>query len=199
MQKFGVLYLNRGVWRGKQVVPAEWGDASFSPWLCAWPSAAEPNYGWFWWAKDFGPGWKSHAAQGWKGQRIFVIPEQRVVVTVTGYMTDGEEDTVPARVVEDYVVPSVEHGRGKPLARDPQVADEVARVLEEVRRGPMRGPRDAERRMIPSAEAKSEHRDAVEPPARGAGRLDGCAGSRAGRHGGRPHLSSGTPATRDHV
>jgi hypothetical protein len=163
MQKFGVLYLLRGLWRGRQLVPAEWVDTSFSPWIRAWPSAAEPNYGWFWWATDFGPGWKAHAAQGWRGQRIFVVPEQRVVVTITGYMTDAEEDTLPARIVEDYVRPSVEHGRGKSLVADPQAAVEMTRVLDEVHRGPMRGPPNGERRMIPSVEPKGHHHEALEP------------------------------------
>jgi CubicO group peptidase (beta-lactamase class C family) len=165
MQKFGVLYLNRGLWHEKQIVPTEWVDTTFSPWNRASPGAAEPNYGWFWWARDFGPGWKAHVAQGWKGQRIIVIPGQGVVVTVTGYMSDGEEDAVPVRIVEDYVVPSVEHGRGKALAADPQATAELARVLGQARRAPMRGPRDPEPRMIPSIEPKAQHRDSIEPAA----------------------------------
>jgi hypothetical protein len=161
MQKFGVLYLQRGMWEGKQLLPTGWVEASFTPWIRSKPHNARPDYGWFWWTVSYGKAWTAHEARGWKGQRIVVIPEQQVVVTMTSYIEDGSEETLCSRIIEDYVVPSVYHGRRRVLVGDPAVASELSSMLEEARKGPMRGPAQLEPRMIPSVERKGFHADAV--------------------------------------
>jgi hypothetical protein len=161
MQKFGVLYLNKGSWNGHQLVPRAWVERSFEPWIKSHPTAPEPDYGWFWWTVQYRAGWKGHQAQGWKGQRIVVFPEHGVVVSMTGYMNDDEERLMKTRLIEDYVVPSVDHGKTGPLTARPEVSAELARVLEEVRRGPSRTPPNGEQRMLPSVTPKGKHRDKV--------------------------------------
>ncbi len=44
MAKFGLLYLNQGNWEGKQVVPADWIEASFQP--------NELEYAYQWWQSE---------------------------------------------------------------------------------------------------------------------------------------------------
>ncbi|HUJ61807.1 MAG TPA: serine hydrolase [Kofleriaceae bacterium] len=146
MQKLGVLFLDHGAWNGAQLVPRAWVDRSFTPWIKTSPAVRAPNYGWFWWADRYGPHWEAHLAHGWKGQRIVVIPEQGIVVTMTAYVEDGTESALIARIIEDFVEPAVVHG-ARP---DPAVAAELARVLAALPASPLRGPPHPEPRMIPS-------------------------------------------------
>ncbi len=159
MQKLGVLYLHRGSWHGRQLVPAAWVDASFTPWMRSNPDRRDPDYGWYWWSSSFGPHWMAHAAKGWKGQRIVVVPEQGIVVTMTAYVNSGDEDALATRLIEDYIVPSVEHGKNRSLGPNAQATASLSSVLEEVRRGPSRAGPDAEPRMIPSVSQKEEHHE----------------------------------------
>ncbi len=151
MQKFGVLYLNGGVWNGRQVMPRSWVERSFTPWMHSTAKAHAPDYGWYWWAESFGAGWDAHLASGWKGQRIIVIPAQGVVVTMTAYVEDGSERALTARIIQDFIEPAVEHGA---RLADPAVTAALTRVLAEVNRGPLRGPARPEPRMVPSIERK---------------------------------------------
>jgi CubicO group peptidase (beta-lactamase class C family) len=160
MQKFGLLYLRHGAWGGTQLVSQAWVDRSFQPSIRSRASAPAPDYGWFWWSTHYGA-WRAHEANGWRGQRILVFPDQDVVVTMTGDMTDPEEKTMTVRPVSAYVIPSVEHGssgRTEPL---PEIKAEMARVLDEVHRAPSRAPAAAEPRMIPTVARKSVHHGAA--------------------------------------
>src|SRR5262249_44936220 len=69
MQKFGILYLGHGCWQGKQLIPRDWVELSFQPWIRTRPDREKPNYGWYWWRSFWGNGWTGHVANGWKGQR----------------------------------------------------------------------------------------------------------------------------------
>jgi CubicO group peptidase (beta-lactamase class C family) len=70
MAKFGYLYLQGGVWEGRQVVPAEWVEASVTP----------ATYGYQWWRLAGG----GYAALGFGGQRIVVVPDLELVLVITG-------------------------------------------------------------------------------------------------------------------
>jgi CubicO group peptidase (beta-lactamase class C family) len=98
MAKFGTLYLNGGLWDGRQVVPAEWVEAST---LVATPLPSGyrtvHGYGYNWWLG--GPqreqGMAEHfRASGWGGQEIYVFPELDLVLVFTagGYYEDPPLD-----------------------------------------------------------------------------------------------------------
>lgn len=83
MAKFGYLFLNRGEWDGKQLVPAEWVDLS----TCVTPSDCPfyelfgtLGYGYQWWIEG-SEGY--YLALGLGGQLIFVMPELDMVVVTT--------------------------------------------------------------------------------------------------------------------
>jgi CubicO group peptidase (beta-lactamase class C family) len=85
--RFGQMILQRGVWQGRQVVPADWIVASTSRQA---PGGAD--YGFQWWIpKDARPGevW----AQGIYGQYIYIDPGSGVVIAVNaadrGFEADG--------------------------------------------------------------------------------------------------------------
>jgi len=148
MQRFGVLYLNGGMWRGNLLISRSWAERSFSPWIRSQADAREPNYGWFWWTYNGRSGWRAHVAVGWKGQRIAVLPHQRLVVTMTACIQDGTEERVFNDLIERFVVPSV---RGDTLHSGNQATPaRLTGLLEEVRTGPSPIGPGIEDRMMPS-------------------------------------------------
>jgi CubicO group peptidase (beta-lactamase class C family) len=149
MQKFGLLYLNHGNWRGKQLISKEWVERSFQPWNRSTPDKKAPDYGWFWWAYYYGPGWTAHVANGWKGQRIAVIPEQKIVITMTACIEDGSEHEFFNQLVTKVVMSSLQHG-----SKQPTHAGELADLLTEVHHGPSRFGDFIEYRMVPSSSPK---------------------------------------------
>ena len=79
MAKLGYLYLNEGVWDGKQVVPAEWVAESTQKQV----SLEEgEGYGYQWWVSGSVPG--IYEANGRGGQRIIVWPEKNIILVTTG-------------------------------------------------------------------------------------------------------------------
>ena len=90
MQKFGLLYLNGGCWEDQQLLPRDWVQLSFEPWIRSQPRLQSPDYGWYWWQRQWEGGWLAHIADGWKGQRIAVFPEQKIVLSMTAIMDSGE-------------------------------------------------------------------------------------------------------------
>ena len=86
MAKFGQLYLNGGVWQGKQVVPAQWVEDSTT--LQFDRSTGSADYGYQWWVRTFGEqAYPAYFAQGHAGQYIFVVPSLALVVAFTSDYT----------------------------------------------------------------------------------------------------------------
>jgi CubicO group peptidase (beta-lactamase class C family) len=81
MAKFGQLYLDRGRWGDRQLVPWQWVDASVEPLSTGWPSRYG-SYGLLWWLRPPSEG-GAFAAVGFGGQYIYVAPRARMVVVVT--------------------------------------------------------------------------------------------------------------------
>ena len=83
MAKFGLLYLNNGSWKGKQIVSKSWVEQSTQN-----HSVVQGvNYGYLWWNKYLdseGKRYYSFAAQGNGGQKIYVWKELNMVVVITG-------------------------------------------------------------------------------------------------------------------
>jgi CubicO group peptidase (beta-lactamase class C family) len=79
MAKLGYLYLNGGIWDGKQVVPAEWVTASTQQQVS--PEEGQ-GYGYQWWISGILPG--LYEANGRGGQRIIVWPQEKIIVATTG-------------------------------------------------------------------------------------------------------------------
>jgi len=162
MQKLGILYLRKGMWGAQRLLSTAWVERSFRPWIKTYGGQGEPNYGWSWWTNWFPSGWRGHSANGWRGQRIWVFPEQDVVVTTTAYLEENEGPTID-RVVSDFVIPAVERARGKALAPTDHKRARLAALLVALQRERPRGPKTPEPRMIPSAKKKEKRRPAFHP------------------------------------
>ena len=80
MARFGLLYLRRGRWRGRQLIPAAWIDRSTTPYSDV--GDERRGYGYMWWigkAEAFG-GHALYMARGGDGHAIYVVPALDVVV-----------------------------------------------------------------------------------------------------------------------
>ncbi len=87
--RFGLLFLQNGVWSGRQIVPAAWVEDSITSWSDSGEYIPGTQYGYMWWI--FPPGYgedeswtnvspfRMYAALGAYGQVILVIPEAEVV------------------------------------------------------------------------------------------------------------------------
>ena len=86
MAKFGSLYLHNGLWQGRQVISADWVQASTS--LQFDRSTGSADYGYQWWVRTFGQQrYPAYFAQGHAGQYIFVVPELKLIVVFTSDYT----------------------------------------------------------------------------------------------------------------
>ena len=155
LHKLGVLYLDGGVWQGKQLVSRAWIARSFTPRVRTRPNAPAPDYGWFWWTYDFGPGWLGRVANGWKGQRLAIFPAQGVVVSLTGCIEDGREDRVFSTVIERFVKPAV---HPQPLPPAPADDARLTTLNAEIRATQKRVAEWIEPRMVPSVAPKASPR-----------------------------------------
>ncbi|MBQ3797376.1 MAG: serine hydrolase [Butyrivibrio sp.] len=82
MAKLGQLYLQKGEWDGKQIVPEEWVIESTS-WQIETGKEDNSHYGYQLWINDDRPG--SFAYNGMMGQNVFIYPDiDMVVVTNAG-------------------------------------------------------------------------------------------------------------------
>ena len=101
LARFGQLYLQRGQWSGRRVVPATWVDESTKP-ITRLTSADGfrdgTGYGYMWWTYAPGAAGDQLAAvnrrnvivaSGTGGQALFVIPEEDMVVVVRGDTDTG--------------------------------------------------------------------------------------------------------------
>jgi CubicO group peptidase (beta-lactamase class C family) len=101
MARFGYLYLNKGNWNGTQVVSSEWVNVSTRMY---YDTGSWYHYGYTWWGI---PGYTFYEATGHYEQKIFIIPEEDIVVVFTGDIQD--EDWHPSDYfVIEYVIPASE-------------------------------------------------------------------------------------------
>ncbi len=97
--RFGLLYLNDGVWNGERILPEGWVKYTSTP----APAAPIGEYGAQWWlnagAKENPSNRKypdvppdSFQAEGFEGQFVFVIPSKKLVVVRLGLSQKAEPD-----------------------------------------------------------------------------------------------------------
>lgn len=128
MAKIGWLYLNRGQWDGKQIVPAAWVEASTQGHIS---STLFPRYGYQWWVDT-----SYYMAVGYKGQFIYVVPEKNMVVVFTGALRDSDFYQ-PKKLLDEYIIPSAAFS--KPLPANPQEKARLDSLLKICAEAPSQG------------------------------------------------------------
>jgi CubicO group peptidase (beta-lactamase class C family) len=97
--RFGLLYLNDGVWNGEQLLPEGWVKASITP----VPVAPRGEYGYQFWLNAGTAGNTSNRlypslpadlyfADGYEGQNVFILPSKQLVVVRLGLSKHGDYD-----------------------------------------------------------------------------------------------------------
>src|SRR5512134_1233174 len=86
MLKLGQLYVQKGEWNGQQLFDPEYASM-------AWARGPSPEYGLHWWIgrPARAPGFERYAAEGLKGQRIYVYPNHGIVVAIVASLPREEE------------------------------------------------------------------------------------------------------------
>ena len=107
MAKLGYLFLNDGMWNGTRIISSEWISKSVQNHISPGVSWAD-GYGYLWWLRNYHSGgitYSSYRAEGWGGQMIIVIPDEKMVVVFTGanYVSDSPCD----EIMRDYILPSL--------------------------------------------------------------------------------------------
>ena len=113
MARFGQLYLQKGRWNGRQVLPASWvADAvtSFNDQGPGWARSTPRDssdwlqgYGYLFWRCRHG----AYRADGAMGQYIIVLPDQDAVVAITCETADMQDEI---NLVWRYLLPSLHEG-----------------------------------------------------------------------------------------
>lgn len=114
MAKLGYLYLNEGRWDGKQIVSSEWVAAATSKHIRS-DLRGHNGYGYQWWIRSSGDG---YSAVGRGGQRIFVLPDRKMVVVTTNGMGGDAGHTQLERLLQSFIIPAAKSS--KPLPPNPK-------------------------------------------------------------------------------
>lgn len=130
MAAFGQLYLQGGVWEGRQLVPAEWVAAATAQQVPngphGWPDWNQ-GYGYQFWQCRHG----AYRADGAFGQYVVVWPEKDLVITMTSGLADLQSvlDVVWETLLPDDVWAG-------PAAAEPTALDGAAAPFELALRTP---------------------------------------------------------------
>lgn len=120
MAKFGYLYLNEGIWDGKEIIPKEWIKSSTESHINTNRDLPVDKYGYWWWLnKDY------YLASGWGGQYIFVSPKLDLVAVFTS--TDARH---PLEIYQNYVSKSVKSDT--PLKPNPDDVERMNTAIERI-------------------------------------------------------------------
>jgi CubicO group peptidase (beta-lactamase class C family) len=102
MAKLGFLYLNQGVWDGKQIVSSAWVKSVTQMHVNA-GTRQGLNYGYQWWIY---PRFGAYAALGYDGQTVFVVPDLDLVIVATAQTVGHEHDEI-FNLIDNYIIPAV--------------------------------------------------------------------------------------------
>ena len=101
MVKIGQLYLNKGLWDGRQIVSGEWVEESTRE-HSRWKKRGLP-YGYLWWVNENG-----YAAMGDGGNIIYVNKRDKIVVSMAALFTPKAGDRIG--LIKEYLEPlGIEH------------------------------------------------------------------------------------------
>lgn len=101
LARFGYLYLNKGVWKGRAIVPASWVEVSTTNHsLTPWPSG---KYGYHCWIPNIG----GFATRGYMGQHMYIFPDKDLIIVFTSALPYQSADIDLDVIVRDFVLKSL--------------------------------------------------------------------------------------------
>jgi CubicO group peptidase (beta-lactamase class C family) len=110
MVKFGVMFLQDGLWNGEQIVSGQWVRNSAAPYPgnerieLPGDDSGSLGYSYAWWTRQVSKSGRkidAYYADGWGGQLVMVLPELDTVVVFTGgnYVTQRPDFEILEKVV----------------------------------------------------------------------------------------------------
>jgi CubicO group peptidase (beta-lactamase class C family) len=128
MAKFGQLYLQKGNWNGKQILPSAWVEEATTFKIDQAPDAAQSR-------KDSSDWMQGYCYQFWRcrnnafradgafGQYIIVMPDQDAVVAIQSESPDMQDEI---NLVWKYLLPDM---KKEALAENKEISDKLAKRL----------------------------------------------------------------------
>jgi CubicO group peptidase (beta-lactamase class C family) len=120
--KFGLLYLQKGKWNGKQLIPESWVEMATSKQTSTGSDPAsdwDQGYGFQFWRCRHG----AFRGDGAFGQFCIMMPEQDAVLAITADNKDMQREL---NVVWDNLLPAF---HGNPMPEDPQELEKLKRTI----------------------------------------------------------------------
>jgi CubicO group peptidase (beta-lactamase class C family) len=112
MLKFGIMVLDKGRWRGRQIVSRDWIERSTRQRA----RIGSRGYGYLWWWQTFQVGSgagrrevEALLATGNGGQKIYVIPSLQLVAVFTGGAYNVPQDSAPNAILPEVLLPDLLH------------------------------------------------------------------------------------------
>jgi CubicO group peptidase (beta-lactamase class C family) len=129
MAKIGWLYLNKGRWENKQIVPTAWVEQSTRGHVDA---TLFDQYGYQWWIDSAG----FYMAVGYKGQFIFVVPDKNMVAVFTSDLP-GADFPIPRKLLTEYIIPAAVSS--EPLPNNPEEKARLDDIQVSIAKAPTQG------------------------------------------------------------
>jgi CubicO group peptidase (beta-lactamase class C family) len=111
--KYGQLYKNGGAWKGKQILPQKWAQASLSKQVARTEQSSGGHYGYLFWNDTLMLGQQTYEvayATGNGGNKIFIFKDLPfvIVITATAYNTAYGHSQVD-QMMSNYILPAILH------------------------------------------------------------------------------------------
>ena len=127
LAKYGLLYLQRGRWDGKQIVSAQWVDESTSSKISIgkddYAAGLNRQFGYLF---SIFPDQEFYGYLGMAGQDMFIVPNQNLVVVFNSGLKVGEEGSL-LRLLTGYILPSIQSGS---LPANPEKEKRLSSALQ---------------------------------------------------------------------
>ncbi|MGO8929135.1 MAG: serine hydrolase domain-containing protein [Limisphaerales bacterium] len=139
LAKFGQMYLQKGVWQGRQLLPAQWVEEA-TTFKIQQPAPAQPSR-----PNDQNDWLQGYCYQFWRcrhnafrgdgafGQLMIVMPDQDAVVAITAETSDMQSEL---DLVWKHLLSAM---KPQPLPRDPQAQAELRQTLASLVLTPLSG------------------------------------------------------------
>ncbi len=104
MLKFGLLFLNEGVWNDERLISEDWVNNSTRQ------QGPYPQYGYQWWLRNYpikGRQNPAYMAAGRGGQYIIVIKDVNVVIVFTAGNDNSLANSQTHEIVQKYILPGL--------------------------------------------------------------------------------------------
>ncbi|RYG00493.1 MAG: class C beta-lactamase-related serine hydrolase, partial [Chitinophagaceae bacterium] len=135
MAKFGLLFLNKGKWNGKQILPAAWIEEASTAHIKQKPDATAEELASSEWLQGYGyqfwrSRYNSYRADGAFGQYILVLPELDAVIAINCETPDMQNEI---NLVWQYLKPAM---GPKALPADPKALQALATEASQLKVNP---------------------------------------------------------------